>query len=70
MHSSKGGMKDLLGQVAEWSKNSFFFEFIENLLHNNYQIFITSDHGNIEAMGIGEPPSDFADEKGPAGAHP
>ena len=64
MHSSKGGMKDLLGQVAEWSKNSFFFEFIENLLHNNYQIFITSDHGNIEAMGIGDPPSDFDGEKG------
>ncbi len=64
MHSAKGGMKDLLGQIKDWSENSKFFDFLEKLHENNFQIFLTSDHGNIEAIGIGEPKSDFADERG------
>lgn len=64
MHSVKGGMVDLFGQINDWAKNSAFFDFIEKLLKNDFQIFITSDHGNIEAIGIGEPKSDFADERG------
>ena len=64
MHSSKGGMIDLLGQIRDWSKESKFFDFLEKLLKQNFQIYLTSDHGNIEATGVGEPESDFAKERG------
>ena len=64
MHSATGGMKELQGQIHDCSKNSNFFNFLEKLFENNFQVFITSDHGNIEAIGIGVPKSDFADEKG------
>ena len=64
MHSAKGGMKDLLGQIKDWSENSKFFDFLEKLLKNNFQVFLTSDHGNIEAIGIGEPRSVDAGERG------
>ena len=64
MHSAKGGMKDLLGQIKDWSENSKFFDFLDKLHENGFQIFLTSDHGNIEATGIDEPKSDFADERG------
>jgi hypothetical protein len=64
MHSTKGGMNDLLGQIHNWSKDGVFFDFLEKLLENNFKVFLTSDHGNVEAIGIGEPKSDFADERG------
>jgi hypothetical protein len=64
MHSSKGGMKDLLGQIKEWSENSKFFDFLDKLHENKFKVFLTSDHGNIEGTGIGEPKADFADERG------
>jgi hypothetical protein len=64
MHSAKGGMTDLLGQIHNWSKDSKFFDFLETLLKNDFKVFLTSDHGNIDAIGIGEPKSDFADERG------
>ena len=31
MHSSKGGMIDLLGQIRDWSKESKFFDFLDHL---------------------------------------
>jgi len=64
MHSAKGGMTDLLGQIHDWSKNSKFFDFLEKLLEYDFQVYLTSDHGNIEAIGVGEPKSDFAEERG------
>jgi hypothetical protein len=64
MHSATGGMKDLLNQIHDFATDSKFFDFLEKLFENNFQVFITSDHGNIEAMGIGVPESDFATEPG------
>jgi hypothetical protein len=64
MHSAKGGMTDLLGQIHNWSKDSKFFDFLEKLLEHDFQVYLTSDHGNIEAVGVGEPKSDFPDERG------
>jgi len=64
MHSASGGTKDLLGQIQDWTINSKFFDFIEKLIKSGFEVYLTSDHGNIEAKGIGEPKGDFSQERG------
>lgn len=50
MHSSKD-YKDLLNLTENWFIRSEFKKVIQDLLSNDFKVFITSDHGNIQAKG-------------------
>ena len=50
MHSSKD-YKDLLNLTENWLERKEIQKVITKLLSENFKIFITSDHGNIQAKG-------------------
>ena len=55
MHGMQLGEEGMHNQIEQWMKKGYFNELISNLLENGFNIWITSDHGNIESKGIGSP---------------
>ncbi|MBP2133983.1 hypothetical protein J2128_001949 [Methanomicrobium sp. W14] len=55
MHGMQLGEEGMHNQIEQWSKMGFLNQMISYLLENNFNIWITSDHGNIESTGIGNP---------------
>jgi len=41
-------------QVRQWALQGFIAQLLD-LLNHSFRVFLTSDHGNIEATGIGRP---------------
>lgn len=52
MHSVTLGNKELFSSTNEWLAQTTLLNDIELLQKKDYKIFITTDHGNIEAKGI------------------
>ena len=55
MHGMTLGLPGLHQQLRLWLKAGFLAELIERLTQAEYGIYLTSDHGNIAAKGIGRP---------------
>ncbi|MCK4788687.1 MAG: BREX-3 system phosphatase PglZ, partial [Desulfobacteraceae bacterium] len=55
MHGMELGAAGMLSQVRQWAELGFMSDLIDILLEHGFQIFLSSDHGNIEAMGCGRP---------------
>ena len=55
MHGMELGAAGMLNQVRQWAMQGFMSELIDTLLDQGFQIFLSSDHGNIEAKGCGQP---------------
>lgn len=55
MHGMELGMNGMHSQVALWSETGYLSRLVETLVNGGFTIFLTSDHGNIEASGIGRP---------------
>ena len=55
IHNAHGGIKELNGEVRDWVKKGSLGNLIKTLIENDFSVFVTADHGNIEAEGIGEP---------------
>jgi len=55
MHGMELGAAGMLNQVRQWAMQGFMSELIDTLLDQGFQIFLSSDHGNIEAKGCGRP---------------
>jgi len=55
MHGMELGAAGMHNQVGQWARQPFMADFIDLLLNNGFRIFLTSDHGNIEAAGCGSP---------------
>ncbi|RLB88845.1 MAG: BREX-3 system phosphatase PglZ [Deltaproteobacteria bacterium] len=55
MHGMELGAAGMLNQVHQWAMQGFMSELIDTLLDQGFQIFLSSDHGNIEAKGCGRP---------------
>jgi len=53
MHGIQVGSVGMGGQIKAWTGQGFFSALIEKLLSENFHVFVTSDHGNTEAVGIG-----------------
>ncbi len=53
MHGMKLGSSGMINQVRQWASMSFLKNLLLLLLEHDFSLFITSDHGNIEAEGIG-----------------
>jgi hypothetical protein len=50
MHSSTDYI-DLLKLTENWIERSQISKVIEELLHDGFKVFLTTDHGNIQAKG-------------------
>lgn len=47
--------KDVAMWVSNWLKTGFVDRLFSLLLDNGYHIYLTADHGNVEATGVGRP---------------
>ncbi|MDQ4076612.1 MAG: BREX-3 system phosphatase PglZ, partial [Chloroflexota bacterium] len=55
MHGMQLGMAGMLNQVRQWGEQGYLARLIAILLNQGWRLYLTSDHGNIEATGIGLP---------------
>ncbi len=55
MHGMELGTAGMHNQVSQWAKLPFLSSLLDLLLHQGFQVYLTSDHGNIEAEGCGRP---------------
>ena len=54
-HGIQLGTKGFYNQIRQWVSQGYLLNLLEYLSSNGYRVFITSDHGNIEAQGMGRP---------------
>ena len=65
MHGVKLGMPGMFGQVRQWASQGPLPGILDKLLSGGFRVFLGSDHGNVEAVGIGSPSEGaIADTKG------
>lgn len=55
MHGMVLGTAGMHNQVRQWAREGFIIQLLDALSERGFSVFLTSDHGNIEATGIGRP---------------
>jgi len=55
MHGMALGSAGMHNQVRQWAQGPWLKALVDRLLERGFQVFLTSDHGNIEARGCGRP---------------
>lgn len=55
MHGMELGTAGMHNQVRQWARMPYLSELLDLLLDMGFRVYLTSDHGNIEAEGCGRP---------------
>lgn len=55
MHGMELGTLGMHNQVRQWAEMPYFAELLDILLNRGFRVYLTSDHGNVEAKGYGRP---------------
>ncbi len=55
MHGMQLGASGMHNQITQWCNQGFLSSLVDHLLDKKYQVWLTSDHGNIECSGVGSP---------------
>jgi hypothetical protein len=55
MHGMQLGAAGMHNQIDQWCKSKYLITLINYLSSHRYDVWITSDHGNIESTGRGRP---------------
>lgn len=55
MHGMEMGTAGMHNQVCQWAKQPYLNTLLDLLLDRGFRIYLTSDHGNLEAEGCGRP---------------
>ncbi len=55
MHGMELGERGMQGQVRQWAEEGYLASLISHLAERGFEVYLTSDHGNVEARGIGSP---------------
>ena len=55
MHGMELGAAGMHNQLRQWAGQQFMANLVDLLLENEFSVYLTSDHGNIEATGYGRP---------------
>jgi hypothetical protein len=55
LHGMALGASGMQNQVRQWARQPFLARLVKMLLRQGFRIYLTSDHGNIEAVGCGRP---------------
>jgi len=53
MHGMQLGAPGMHNQIAQWCKTGYLKKILDYLDELGYEVWLTSDHGNIEAVGTG-----------------
>jgi len=55
MHGMQLGSTGMHNQIKQWCQGGFLGSLVGHLLDYGYEVWLTSDHGNIECHGKGRP---------------
>lgn len=55
MHGMELGERGMNGQVTQWAEEGYLASLISRLVERGFEVYLTSDHGNLEARGVGNP---------------
>lgn len=55
MHGSELGAMGMHNHIRLWAEEGYVKRLIELLHRRGFEVYLTSDHGNVEARGIGRP---------------
>jgi GNAT superfamily N-acetyltransferase len=55
MHGMELGSAGMHNQVRQWARQGFMRDLLGLLQTHGFQVYLASDHGNIEARGAGRP---------------
>jgi len=55
MHGMEMGTPGMHNQVCQWAKQPYLNTLLDLLLDRGFRVYLTSDHGNLEAEGCGRP---------------
>jgi hypothetical protein len=55
VHGAVLGKRGIAAQVESWCESGFVDHLFSLLLDKGFHIYLTSDHGNVEAVGQGRP---------------
>lgn len=55
MHGMELGSAGMHNQVRQWAQHSYLSGLLTLLLDLGFRVYVTSDHGNLEAEGCGQP---------------
>lgn len=62
VHGSELGKREITSRIATWCELRVLDRLFELLLTRGFHVYLTSDHGNVEAVGIGRPNQGVAPE--------
>lgn len=55
IHGAVTGADGLHASVRHWARRGAFWNLLDRLTEVGFEVFLTADHGNVEAQGIGKP---------------
>ncbi|MEW5978250.1 MAG: BREX-3 system phosphatase PglZ [Acidobacteriota bacterium] len=55
LHGMQMGTAGMHNQAGQWAKQPYLSALLDLLLDRGFRVYLTSDHGNIEATGCGRP---------------
>ncbi len=55
MHGMELGTAGMHNQIRQWTSQGFMAKLFDLFMEHGFHIFLSSDHGNIEARGCGSP---------------
>ena len=65
MHGMTMGTAGMHNQVRQWAGEQYLCNLLAFLLERRFRVYVTSDHGNVEAQGTGRPSEgSIADTRG------
>lgn len=65
MHGMELGAAGMQNQVQQWAEEGYMKQMLNALFDGGFAVYLTSDHGNVEAEGIGRPSEGaFAEVRG------
>lgn len=53
VHGAVLGKRSIASLINDWCETGFVEQLFEMLLNHGYHIYLTADHGNVEAVGAG-----------------
>ncbi|MHB8165993.1 MAG: BREX-3 system phosphatase PglZ [Sulfuricella sp.] len=55
VHGAILGKRGIANQIDSWCESGFVDRLFALLLDKGYHVYLTADHGNVEAVGVGRP---------------
>ena len=62
IHGAVLGKRGIAAQIASWCESGFVERLFTLLLDQGFHVYLTADHGNVEALGVGRPNQGVASE--------